>query len=488
MTTSSSEPVVEQWDIFEIALRGPQTNNPFVDVALSAEFRFGHRSLTPDSFYDGDGVYRVRFMPDAVGRWRYTTKSNVAELDGVAGEFLCTPAGAGNRGPVRVHNQYHFAYADGAPFYSFGTTCYAWVHQGDELEEQTLQTLAAAPFNKLRMCIFPKDYIYNANEPVYYPYLRNADGQQDFSRFDPAFWHHLEERIGQLRDLGIEAELIVFHPYDRWGYARMAEEEDDLYLRYLVARLAAYRNVWWSLANEYDFLLDAKPMERWDHSFRLIQEKDPYQHLRSIHNGDVRMNYDHSLPWVTHVCIQNSNVNQAQQWRTLYRKPVINDECEYEGNIPLPWGNISAQELVHRFWMMVINGGYAGHGETYLHPQDVLWWSKGGVLHGESASRIEFLRRIIEELPPGGLQPLSDAWLWARMAGGQAGDTRIIYFGAHRPAAWNFGLPEDAPFTVEWIDTWAMTIEQVPGVFQAAAEVPAPDKPYCAMRLHCVLA
>ena len=28
---------------------------------------------------------------------------------------------------------------------------------------------------------------------------------------------------------------------------------DDRYLRYVVARLAAYRNVWWSLANEYDF-------------------------------------------------------------------------------------------------------------------------------------------------------------------------------------------------------------------------------------------
>src|SRR5262249_53510248 len=29
---------------------------------------------------------------------------------------------------------------------------------------------------------------------------------------------------------------------------------DDRYVRYLVARLAAHRNVWWSLANEYDFM------------------------------------------------------------------------------------------------------------------------------------------------------------------------------------------------------------------------------------------
>ena len=177
---------VEQWAIFELMLPGPQVGNPFVDVALSAEFRFGHRVLSPEGFYDGGGVYRIRLMPDSVGRWTYTTKSNVAELDGLRGEFECTSPAAGNHGPVHVHNQMHFAYADGAPYYPFGTTCYAWTHQGDVLEEQTLQTLSSAPFNKMRMCVFPKDYIYNANEPVYYPYQR-SDGRQDLTRFDPAF-------------------------------------------------------------------------------------------------------------------------------------------------------------------------------------------------------------------------------------------------------------------------------------------------------------
>ena len=96
------------------------------------------------------------------------------------------------------------------------------------------------------------------------------------------------------------------------------------------------------------------------------------------------MNYDHTKPWVTHVCIQNFDVNQVRRVAQAVPQAIVNDECPYEGNIPLPWGNISGQELVHRFWVMVINGGYAGHGETYLHPQDLLWWSKGGVLHGES--------------------------------------------------------------------------------------------------------
>jgi hypothetical protein len=45
------------------------------------------------------------------------------------------------------------------------------------------------------------------------------------------FFSHLEHRIADLRALGIEADLILFHPYDRWGYATMPAEADDRYLR-----------------------------------------------------------------------------------------------------------------------------------------------------------------------------------------------------------------------------------------------------------------
>ena len=244
MTATINQAGVEQWDVFELELRGSAAGTPFLDVELSAEFSYQHRTIAVDGFYDGEGVYRVRFMPDTPGAWRYRTHSNRAELSGAEGEFTCVAARPGNHGPVRVANTYHFAYADGTPYKQVGTTCYAWTHQGDELEEQTLATLAAAPFNKLRMCVFPKSYDFNHNEPVYYAFERNAGGSFDFTRFNPQFFRHLEGRVAQLRDMGIEADIILFHPYDRWGFATMDAEHDDRYLRYVVARLAAYRNVW----------------------------------------------------------------------------------------------------------------------------------------------------------------------------------------------------------------------------------------------------
>ena len=443
----------ERWGIFEVALNGPKTGNPFVDVTLGARFKQGDRVLEPQGFYDGGGVYRIRFMPDAPGEWTYTTTSNRAELDAKTGAFTCVEPSPGNHGPVRVRSTVHFAYADGTPYYQIGTTCYAWVHQGDAMEEQTLATLRKAPFNKMRMCVFPKAYAYNQNEPPYYPFEGKPPQGWDFSRFNPEFFRHFEKRVADLMKLGIEADLILFHPYDRWGFKSMDRQADDRYLRYVVARLAAYRNVWWSLANEYDLMLKipSKTMDDWDRFFQIIRASDPYGHMRGIHN--CRGWYDHTRPWVTHASIQSSDFRNAADLRTKYQKPIVYDECKYEGNIPQGWGNISAREMVHRFWLGAVSGCYVGHGETYKHAEDILWWSKGGVLHGESPPRIALVRRIMEAAPYEQMTPDKELSP-GNLVLSKPGEYYLIYFP--QAAATAFTLPGSRPYRVEGIDTWTM--------------------------------
>ena len=493
---SQKTSAVEQWGIFELALPGSAAGNPYLEVELSAQFIHQHRTIAVDGFYDGDGIYRIRFMPDTQGEWRYRTQSNRSELSGVEGNFTCGAPTADNHGPVRVANGYHFAYADGTPYKQIGTTCYVWNHQGDALEDQTLQTLRAAPFNKIRFCVFPKHYRYNENEPERYPFPCLARGssqwtgswqvdvqegwQFDFSRFEPAFFQHLEQCVAHLCALGIEADLILFHPYDRWGFATMDGATDDRYLRYIVARLAAYRNIWWSMANEYD-LMPNKAMADWDRFFRIVQASDPYQHLRSIHN--CRGFYDHAKPWVTHQSIQHSDLAQTRTWREQYKKPVVVDECCYEGNIPLRWGNISAREMVHRFWEGTAHGGYVGHGETYIHPQDILWWSKGGVLHGESPARLAFLRRVLEAGPAAGLESI-DGVLRMFSCVGQAHNYYLIYTGVAQPAVLELTLPEGEQYQAEVIDTWGMTNSPLAEPVTGRAAVPLPGQPYHALTLR----
>jgi hypothetical protein len=58
---------IAKWDFFELALPGPADGNPYLDVAFEATFTQGARAVRVPGFYDGEGTYRVRFMPDAEG-------------------------------------------------------------------------------------------------------------------------------------------------------------------------------------------------------------------------------------------------------------------------------------------------------------------------------------------------------------------------------------------------------------------------------------
>ena len=463
--------MVERWGIYEVALNGPDTGNPFVEVNLTAEFKRRDvkegRTFEPHGFYDGDGIYKIRFMPDKVGEWTYTTKSNSTELNGKTGQFTCVEPPEENHGPVHVHKNFYLKYADGTSYHQFGTTCYAWTHQGDALEEQTLKTLSTAPFNKMRMCVFPKDYSYNKNEPVYYPYEGKPLKDWDFTRFNPEFWQHFEQRVQDLLKLGIEADIILFHTYDRWDFENMDAESDDRYLRYAVARLAAFRNVWWSLANEYD-IMPAKEESDWDRFFQVIRDHDPYQRLRGIHN--CRGWYDHSKPWVTHTSIQTYNMAEGIHYRTRYGKPVIYDECRYEGDVPQGWGSLTPQEMVQHFWAGTVSGCYVGHGETYKYPEDLLWWAKGGVLRGESPPRIAFLRDFMADAPPfDTLEPIGDDA--GRYILAKHGEYYLVYMTA--PQTIILDLKGEQPYKVDRVDTWNMKIIPIgtaqPGTYRFAA-------------------
>jgi hypothetical protein len=471
----------DKWAVFEIEIVGPEHGNPFTDVELHARFARGTATLTVPGFYDGDGVYRIRLLVPEAGAWTFQTLSNARSLHGIAGSFHA--GDAASRGVVRVDGQYHFAYDDGTPYIPVGTTSYVWTHQGEDIEQETLRSLAAGPFNKMRMCVFPKSYLFNENEPETYPYEGSLESGFDYLRPNPAFYRHLERRIDELGQLGIEADLILFHAYDRWGFSTMGGDADDLYMKYVIARLASRRNIWWSLANEFDLMFE-KTTEDWERLASIVQENDPNGHLLSIHN--CREFYDHSRPWVTHCSIQRLDVyktaEMTDEWRQTYGKPVVIDECAYEGNIDQGWGNITGEEMTRRFWEGAVRGGYVGHGETYVDPQDVLWWAKGGTLKGTSPDRIAFLRKIVEESPGSRLEPLPGHWDAPRA--GILNEHEITYFGFNQPTYRRFVLPPHITFKVDVIDTWNMTVETLDGVYSGRFRVELPGRQFIALRLR----
>ncbi|MBE5788349.1 MAG: DUF5060 domain-containing protein [Clostridiales bacterium] len=497
---------VERWGLLELSLPGRTGGNPFTDYEIRGRFTGEKEDVTVSGFYDGNGIWKIRFMPSFSGAYRYTVSGTFAEAES-SGFFTVMEPSARNHGPVRIAGEHHFAYADGTPFYPLGTTCYVWTQQPDSRIEETLRSLKEARFNKIRFCILPKHYDYNLGEPRTYPFegtpmdssvltkenfwefTGKAEGNHfDLTRPNPAHFQHLEKCILALQNIGVEADLIVMHPYDRWGFSCMPREADDLYWRYVIARFAAFRNVWWSLANEYD-LLKAKTEEDWEHYADLLVRNDPYGHLRSIHNCIPF--YDHTRPWITHCSIQRQDLYRGaeytDEWRERYGKPVVLDEIAYEGNIQHGWGNLTGEEMVRRFWEGAVRGGYPGHGETFLNPEDILWWSHGGKLHGESWKRIGFLLDVLAGVPGRGLRCLPAEW--DSVCGvpedpelAERTGYRLYYYSFMRPSFRDFRFDDSTLYHAEVIDTWNMTVTDA-GDCRGRFRVELPARPYMAVRI-----
>ena len=168
---------------------------------------------------------------------------------------------------------------------------------------------------------------------------------------------------------------------------------------------------------------------------------------------------------------------------------------------------MSAEELVFRFWNGTVAGTYVGHGETYLSPDDILWWSKGGVLKGQSPARLAFLKQVLDDAPADGIEPI-DKWQNpgirrpARVLPRLSRQADADELGIQPPETVGqgkgAGAADGMKFTAEVLDTWNMTVTPVPGTFTLVKQtdyfladkdgrsIELPGKPYLAIRIKRV--
>ena len=260
--------------------------------------------------------------------------------------------------------------------------------------------------------------------------------------------------------------------------------------RYVLARMSAFRNIWWSLANEYD-LMKEKSVQDFDRFFHLAEQHDPVSHLRSVHYSNAM--YDYSHPWVTHASLQTSKFEAAEGWLKAWQKPICFDEVMYEGNLNRRWGNLSGEEMTRRFWLGVIEGCYVTHGETYLstdQPMDetetqTMPWAHGGAMRGTSPARIGFLRKLVEETASTASKSSKRTGLEGQPGAyylnastldvtGKMTEEILYYMDFHQPIYYEFPLPQ-GKFTAEMIDPWAMKVSLLPGTLGGRRSSGLPD-------------
>jgi hypothetical protein len=329
-----------------------------------------------------------------------------------------------------------------------------------------------------------------------YPFPQISPGKFDTDRFDPEYFQRYEEGIRSLQKLGIEADVIVFMPYDRvTGLMSMDLAHDEALLKYVVARFGALRNVWWTMTNEFDLY----PVQKdWKHLGELVEKIDTSNHLRGIHNCCTAF-YDNSQSWITHVILQNITLQRStatprnDSWLELdarkIGKPVVTDEYGYEGNFAFTWGSFSPREISEMHWSITMGGAYGSHGESYTY-------APRGEFIGESPARLGFLKKVMTGAPFQELEPAPDVVakngnpLITVLA--KRGEYYLVHFGVPREVAdWNWGFfgpaspsnprplsanrsgvavsPKPVPefnigegtFRVDVIDTWNMKVHMI---------------------------
>ena len=97
-----------KWSKVEVVIQGPKSNgtsishNPFKKIVTVRFLSPNGRTYRVPAFYDGDGrgglngsVWKVRFSPDAVGAWTFTSLSEDANLNDYQGSFVVDPVREG---------------------------------------------------------------------------------------------------------------------------------------------------------------------------------------------------------------------------------------------------------------------------------------------------------------------------------------------------------------------------------------------------------
>lgn len=482
--------------------------NPFRDAALIGIFVApSGKSIPVEGFYCGDDKWKLRFVPEEKGEYRYTLRGEGAALSSQGRLVASTPR---EKGFIRIHpkDRYGFAYSDGTAFFPMGDTCYG-LHDDtpvtDELRRLYLDTRRAQHFNFVRMSI-QHSPTRAAADPKYWPW-GGTPAAPDYDRFNPAFFESLEAVIAEMRTRGMNVELILlnlnlipFNSPELWTNARQRA-----WLRYVVARLGSYPNLFlWTVANEYErhpdgkYRLDRPDDFEWAKSVvRQVHEVDPYKHPATVHpvisssSRGSGTSDEFDPPWriggffgesreIDVLSQQTSTVYRSnwdeklQCWMgdagglersieadRLYGKPVLNTENGYEY---LPGYPTNKRQVYHTdrvrraSWRIVCAGGYfaAGFISTVAH-SDV--WDKIDapnrypflVRDAGAGKQLGYLYQFFTALPFWRMAPRPDLVPGDELCYAAAGEAYVVYLSqGHR-----FHLRLDNPgtgFAARWFN------------------------------------
>jgi hypothetical protein len=377
---------VGRWEVFELAMTTSNSyGNPYTEVTLSATFTGpSAETITVEGFWDGGDMWKLRMAPTEVGTWTYTTTSNDSNLDGQNGGFQCISSGGKGFIHVSPSRPYTFEYSDGTPWFHFGDT--NWGAMFDQVGFETrfkpyVDLRTAQRFNLIMVFLVTSDGdSHNEGGDVF---------GSTWDDLNPGFFQWMDVRVAYANSKGM---VIVIQPAWPNIMASFSPLQYRRYIRYLVARYAAYE-VFWNVSGEYEESgLSNSQITEYGETF---SDYDPYDHPRSTHTLSSSRAFGNE-PWHSYIMQQiYGDQNQSIIDDRIFYKPVVNSEYGYLHGYEFPITHPYAYSNDHvrtKGWEIVLGGGffqtgftntyYVSRGEWYLNdPNDNLVAEQLSYLH-----------------------------------------------------------------------------------------------------------
>jgi len=306
LSYSENKPEVKLWGRFEVPFKNEiSCKNSFADVELNAIFtRPGGSQTETWGFYDGNNTWKLRFMPDRPGAWKYTAWFSDNPLQKFSGTFQCVPSDIPGLISADETNPAWFGFKGGKHIFlrSF--------HAGDRFfasnwpAEKRTVFLDWLSENKYNMLSVASHYLNRDQEDRGLgwetPRLWDTEKQQP----DPAEFAKMENLLDTLA-----ARKIIIFPFAGFFGQKSNYPSDSagqlLYLKYTIARLGASWNILYNVSGPEPLLkilteFTKEQIDRWGGT---IDSLNVGRHLLTVHNPTDENPFIHA-PWASFQCLQ----------------------------------------------------------------------------------------------------------------------------------------------------------------------------------------
>ncbi|MHC4116760.1 MAG: DUF5060 domain-containing protein [Planctomycetota bacterium] len=325
------------WDRFETSVRNTKKyRDPYADVMLEVTYESPDGNRTKFwGFYDEARTWKIRFMPDRVGKWKYKAAFSDGS-EGISGTFECVGSDIPGMISVDRTNPMWFGYSSGRHVLirSF--------HVGDRFFAENW------PAAKRKVFLdWAGAQGYNMLSVASHYLNRDAEGRgrgwetPDLWPLNAAEYRKAEAILNDLA-----ARRIMIYPFA--GFFGQSSDfptkecEQTRYIKYILARLGPYWNVLFNVAGpepkikarEFQNAMTFAEVNRLG---RKIRELDVFAHPISIHNpsgDDPYKNED----WLSFVTLQGwKGTNLSDIYSGMIRnhhraKPLYAQEVFWPGN------------------------------------------------------------------------------------------------------------------------------------------------------------